>query len=108
MGITIGLEKLNLEGVFEVILGKVDVVHGKPHPEVYLTAVQRLGLPREQCIVFEDSKAGIQSARNAGMPVVGIASGHTREELLHEGVALAVNDFRELDLEQVNKLINRD
>jgi len=108
LNITLGLEKLNLEGVFEVILGKVDVVHGKPHPEVYLTALQRLGLPREQCIVFEDSKAGIQSARSAGIPVVGIASGHTREELLHEGVSLAVNDFRELDLEQVCGLIKNE
>jgi len=101
LNITMGLEKLNLEGVFEVILGKEDVVHGKPHPEVYLSAAERLALPLEHCIVFEDSKAGIQSARSAGMPVVGIASGHTREELLKEGVALAVDDFRELDLEQV-------
>jgi len=81
------------------------VVHGKPHPEVYLSAAERLGLPGEQCIVFEDSKAGIQSALAAGMTVVGIASGHTREELLREGVALAADDFRELDLEQVCGLI---
>jgi len=108
LNIELGLEKLKLEGVFDVILGKVDVVHGKPHPEVYLAAVQRLGLPREQCIVFEDSKAGIQSARNAGLPVVGIASGHSQEILLQEGVSLAVNDFQKLTLEQVISLIKKD
>lgn len=106
LNIELGLEKLKLEGVFEVVVGKVDVVHGKPHPEVYLTTAERLGLPIEHCIVFEDSKAGIQSARNAGMPVVGIASGHSKEELLEEGVSLAVDDFTDLNLESVLKLIN--
>ncbi len=105
LNIKLGLEKLKLEGIFEVILGKEDVVNGKPHPEVYLSAAERLGLPGEQCIVFEDSKAGIQSAHAAGMTVVGIASGHSREVLLQEGVAMAVDDFRELDLEQVCGLI---
>lgn len=105
LNIELGLEKLKLEGVFEVVIGKVDVVNGKPHPEVYLTTVERLGLPLERCIVFEDSKAGIQSALSAGMPVVGIASGHSKEELLKEGVSLAVDDFRDLSLEQVTALI---
>lgn len=103
--IELGLEKLKLEGVFEVIVGKVDVVHGKPDPEVYLTTVERLGLPIEQCIVFEDSIVGIQSARKAGIHVVGIASGHSKEELLEEGVSLVVNDFTDLSLEQVTSLI---
>ena len=107
LNIELGLEKLKLEGIFEVVIGKVDVVHGKPHPEVYLTTVERLGLPIKNCIVFEDSKAGIQSALKAGMPVVGIASGHSKEELLEEGVNLAVNDFTDLSLEQVTTLINK-
>ncbi len=105
LNIELGLEKLKLEGVFEVVVGKVDVVHGKPDPEVYLTTVERLGLPVENCIVFEDSKAGIQSALGAGMPVVGIASGHSREELLKEGVSLAVDDFTGLTPGQVTSLI---
>ncbi len=106
LNIELGLEKLKLEGVFEVVVGKVDVVHGKPDPEVYLTTVERLGLPVENCIVFEDSKAGIQSALGAGMPVVGIASGHSREELLKEGVSLAVDDFTGLTPGQVTSLIS--
>jgi HAD superfamily hydrolase (TIGR01509 family) len=107
LNIELGLEKLKLEGIFEVVIGKVDVVHGKPHPEVYLTTVERLGIPIEKCIVFEDSKAGIQSARSAGMPVVGIASGHSKEELLQEGVSLAVDNFTDLSLEQVTALIKQ-
>lgn len=107
LNIELGLEKLMLEGVFEVVVGKVDVTHGKPHPEVYLTTVERLGLPLEHCIVFEDSKAGIESALGAGLPVVGIASSHSKEVLLKEGVSLAVDDFTHLKLEQVTALIRK-
>jgi beta-phosphoglucomutase len=105
LNIELGLQRLNLENTFESIVGKVDVMHGKPHPEVYLTTLERLGLPPECCIVFEDSRAGIQSARNAGIQVVGIASGHSKEELLEEGVSMAVDDFVDLDLERVLALI---
>jgi HAD superfamily hydrolase (TIGR01509 family) len=108
LNIKLGLEKLGLEGVFEAIVGKADVIHGKPHPEVYLTTVERLGLTVDRCLVFEDSKAGIRSALNAGMPVVGIASGHSKKELLAEGVSLAVDDFSELKLEQLIRLINKN
>lgn len=104
LNIELGLEKLKLEGIFEVIVGKVDVSNGKPHPEVYLTALKRLDIPKENCIVFEDSKAGIQSAMSAGLPVVGIASGHSKDELLEEGVSLAVDDFSDLDLDDVLSL----
>lgn len=105
LNIELGLQRLNLENRFESIVGKVDVTHGKPHPEVYLTTLERLGLPPECCIVFEDSRAGIQSAINAGIKVVGIASGHSKEELLEEGVSMAVDDFVGLDIERILALI---
>jgi beta-phosphoglucomutase len=105
LNIELGLEKLKLENTFEHIVGKVDVSHGKPHPEVYLTSLSLLGIAAENCIVFEDSKAGIQSARSAGIQVVGIASGHSREELLDEGVSMVVDDFTGLDPDKVLALI---
>lgn len=108
LNIELGLEKLKLENTFEHIIGKVDVTHGKPHPEVYLRALKLLGMPAESCVVFEDSRAGIQAALGAGIPVVGIASGHSRKDLLKEGVALAVDDFMGLELENILSLINRN
>jgi beta-phosphoglucomutase len=105
LNIELGLEKLKLENTFEHIVGKVDVSHGKPHPEVYLTSLSLLGIAAENCIVFEDSKAGIQSARSAGIQVVGIASGHSREELLDEGVSMVVDDFTGLSPDKVLALI---
>ena len=106
LNIELGLQKLKLEDSFEHIIGKVDVTHGKPHPEVYLRALELLGLPSERCVVFEDSKAGIQSARSAGIQVVGIASGHSREELLNEGVSMVADDFTKLELKEVLALIS--
>ncbi len=105
LNIELGLEKLKLENTFEHIVGKVDVSHGKPHPEVYLTTLKLLGMTAENCVVFEDSKAGIQSARSAGIQVVGIASGHSREELLDEGVSMVVDDFTGLNPDKVLALI---
>jgi len=108
LNIEIGLQKLKLENTFKHIVGKVDVRHGKPHPEVYLRSMELLEIAAENCVVFEDSKAGIQSARNAGIKVVGIASGHSREELLDEGVSMAVDDFVGLKLVRVLDLIRKN
>ncbi len=108
LNIELGLQKLKLENTFEHIVGKVDVTHGKPHPEVYLRSLELLGMAAENCVVFEDSKAGIQSARAAGIQVVGIASGHSKEDLLEEGVSLAVDDFTGLEPEQILTLIRKN
>ncbi len=108
LNIELGLQKLKLENTFEHIVGKVDVTHGKPDPEVYLRSLELLGMAAENCVVFEDSKAGIQSARAAGIKVVGIASGHSKEDLLEEGVSLAVDDFTGLEPEQILTLIRKN
>jgi HAD superfamily hydrolase (TIGR01509 family) len=108
LNIELGLQKLKLENTFKHIVGKVDVSHGKPHPEVYLRSLELLGMAAENCIVFEDSKAGIQSARSAGIKVVGIASGHSKEELLKEGVSMVVDDFIGMELDQILSLIRKN
>jgi beta-phosphoglucomutase len=108
LNIEIGLRKLKLEETFDPIVGKVDVTHGKPHPEVYLTTLERMGMAAENCMVFEDSIPGIQSARSAGIRVVGVASGHSRQELLEEGASMVVDDFRGLRLEQVMALFGQN
>lgn len=49
-----------------------EVSAGKPDPEIYLTAAARLGVDAQQCLVFEDSQAGMLAARDAGCRVVGL------------------------------------
>lgn len=57
---------------FDVIVAAEDVVNGKPAPDVFLKAAERLGVPPARCIVVEDSPAGILAAKRAGMLSVGV------------------------------------
>jgi mannitol-1-/sugar-/sorbitol-6-phosphatase len=57
-----------------VLVGADDVRRGKPDPEGYLTAAQRLGFAPENCLVVEDTPAGIESGRAGGMQVIGITT----------------------------------
>lgn len=80
-----------IEGAFEVIVAAEDCAVGKPDPAIYLLTLRRLNERRPRrmpltpgdCIVIEDSKAGIRSARAAGMRVIGLATtydaGHLTE-----------------------------
>ena len=68
------LKKLQVAGLPlpPILVTADDVLQGKPHPAPYLKAAQWLGIEPEQCLVFEDAKAGIDSGVKAGMPVVQI------------------------------------
>lgn len=56
-----------------VLITAEKVVEGKPAPEGYLKAAEALGLKPQECVVLEDSPAGIEAARRAGMTVIGVA-----------------------------------
>ena len=59
-----------------VLVTADDVAQGKPHPEPFLRAAELLGVPPEDCLVIEDSPAGIHAGKKAGMPVVAVATSH--------------------------------
>ena len=99
------MEKTNLRPFFHVILDQTDVSKGKPDPEVYLKTMKRLEAKKEECIVFEDSRVGIRAALEAGIKVVGVSTGHNQEELHEAGVSMVIDDFRNLDPEDVLWLI---
>jgi len=69
---------------------------GKPTPDIFLAAAQRLGVAPEDCIVFEDAPLGIEAARRAGMRAVAVCTGHSAEELAGPHVLTAVRDYTEL------------
>lgn len=64
------LEANDLERLFEVIITPKLVKRGKPAPDMFLLAAERLGLAPEECVVFEDGESGMQAARAAGMAAV--------------------------------------
>ncbi len=66
-------------GVFHVIIDGDSVKKSKPDPEPYLMAVEKLGLPKEECIVIENAPLGIHSAKSAGLKVIAIPTYLGRE-----------------------------
>lgn len=66
---------LGFETLIETYVGAEDVRAGKPDPEVFLTAAARLEVEPGRCVVVEDAAAGVEAARRAGMPSVGVGPG---------------------------------
>lgn len=89
------LTHTHTEKFFDVILHDTFVTKGKPDPEIYTKACAALKLPPAQCVVFEDSLAGVQAGKAAGCKVVGITTTHTAEEL--SAVDTVIDDFQGLD-----------
>ena len=97
------LNKLKIENLFSQILGAEDYPHSKPAPDGYLKAIHLLGKTPAQTLVFEDSKAGISSARTAGAWVVAVtAANHFNQDT---GEAhLQIPDFKGVTSEWVKAL----
>jgi len=66
------LRATNLVALFDTVVTIEDVGHAKPAPDLFLEAARRLGVPPAQCLVFEDSREGLEAARRAGMRVVDV------------------------------------
>jgi beta-phosphoglucomutase family hydrolase len=81
--ITTTLEVLALEEYFSAIVTAEDVKRGKPDPEVFLTAAQRIDVEPSHAVVFEDALVGIAAAQAAGMRVVAVSTTEPKDRLAH-------------------------
>ncbi|MBN1972189.1 MAG: HAD family phosphatase [Sedimentisphaerales bacterium] len=75
------MDKLKIEKFFKTIVSMKDVTRGKPAPDTFLLAAKNLSLKPENCIVIEDSLAGIEAAKAAQMSIVALTTTRRREEL---------------------------
>jgi beta-phosphoglucomutase family hydrolase len=89
------LQAARLAAYFRVVVDGHQVVRPKPYPDIYLRAAELLEIEPLNCVVFEDSAAGIQAARGAGMSVVGVRTTH--DEL--PDVDLEIENFNTPELE---------
>lgn len=93
------LDTLDLRALLPVVVGAADVERGKPDPDIFLKAAQRLGVAPADCIVFEDAPAGIEAARRAGMTCVVLTTTLSRDAVAQlpdrEHVRLVVDDFHD-------------
>ncbi len=94
------LDKVALTNKFHAIVDGTNVSKAKPDPEVFLIGAKELGVASEDCIVFEDSVAGIQAANIANMTSIGIGDA----SVLHEADYI-FNDFTEIKEEFINTLV---
>jgi beta-phosphoglucomutase-like phosphatase (HAD superfamily) len=84
----------------------MDVTRGKPDPQVFLLAAERLGVVPSRCVVIEDAQPGIAAAQAAGMAAVGLVStGRTRKELA--AADLVVDSLADISPQVLGALINR-
>jgi len=97
------LKKINLYEKFDVIVDGTDVSKAKPDPEVFLIAAKKLNTEPENCVVFEDSVAGIQAANIGNMTSIGIGD----EKILGEANHV-FNDFTEIEIEFLEKLLRKE
>jgi beta-phosphoglucomutase len=70
------MDTLHIQHYFGAMIAAEDVTHGKPDPEVYLAAANRLGVMPSHCIVIEDAPAGVQGAHSGGMACIGVLTSH--------------------------------
>jgi HAD superfamily hydrolase (TIGR01509 family) len=79
---------------FRAIVSSEDVAHGKPAPDIFLRAAELLGAAPAECVVIEDSAAGVTAGRAAGMTVIGITNSLPPEKLAH--AHHVVSDYDEI------------
>ena len=87
------LRSLGLEGVFEAVVAEEDAPKGKPDPQGFLLAAEKLGVAPPECVVIEDAPGGLEAAKRAGMRCIGLASSRPREALT--GADLVVDSLAE-------------
>lgn len=73
-----------------------EIQNGKPDPEGFLHAAAQLGVAPEECIVFEDTRPGIEAGLSAGMQVVGLLTTCSSQQLRHRPL---IGDFRDVEIQ---------
>ena len=75
------LEGLKIKPYFNAVVSSKDVTRGKPDPQIFLTAAQRLDLPVNRCVVIEDAPAGIEAAHRAEMKVIALTTSYSADRI---------------------------
>ena len=95
------LRKLALTARFEVVCSAIHEKLGKPDPAVYLTTCRKLGIDPGRAVAFEDSPAGVRSARAAGLTVVAVPHVDIRHHPVYELADRVLDSLLDFRLEQL-------
>jgi beta-phosphoglucomutase len=96
------LSHVPIRNDFDIIIDGSQVSKSKPNPQIFLKAAKDLNTRPEDCVVFEDSIAGIKAANAAGMKVVGITTGNTADKL--QPSDLIISDYTDINFNKMAAL----
>jgi beta-phosphoglucomutase-like phosphatase (HAD superfamily) len=97
------IEVLGLHDVFQATVSAEEVAHGKPAPDVFLRAAEKVGVPPARCVVVEDAAVGVEAGRRGGMRTIGIEGGHSDGPLPADVVTRSMAD---LPLDTFDRLLS--
>lgn len=95
---------LGIDNYFQAIVWGREVMEGKPSPQGFLLAAQKLGIEPGNCIVIEDAVAGVAAAKSAGMKCLAVTTTHPKENLKEADLILGT--LEEVDLDDLEKLFD--
>jgi len=85
--------------------GAEDVTRGKPNPDVFLKAAEKIECEPANCLVIEDAHIGIEAALAAGMKAIAVTTTHPAESFSDAGMDLIVDSLTEVDAEVISKIL---
>ena len=98
------IKYINIEKSIDFIIASNDCIHGKPNTEPYKKAIQKYNINNNKCIIFEDSKSGILSAKGVNPKLlIGIETIYSKKEFENFGIKLSIKNFCNFN---INDLIN--
>jgi len=83
-----------------------EVKNGKPAPDTFIIAAEKLGLAVDRCVVVEDATAGVEAGKSAGMKVVAVTTTRKREEL--QSADLVIDSMKDLNAYSFKKLLDEE
>jgi len=95
------------EPFFPVVVSMEDIERGKPDPQVFQVAAERLKMPATRCVVVEDAVAGVEAAKAGGMKCIAVrfAGQHTGSALAKAGADLVVASLEEVTIDMVRGVL---
>jgi beta-phosphoglucomutase len=101
------LRLTGIERFLSAVVSAEDTTRGKPDPQVFLVAAQRLGVEPRRCLVFEDAPAGVAAAKAGGMKCIAVrfAGHHSADKLAQAGGDRVVASLEEVSAEEVLRLL---
>jgi beta-phosphoglucomutase family hydrolase len=99
------LNDLNIKDYFQAIVYGREVSEGKPSPQVFLLASQKLGTLPQNCIVIEDAPAGIAGAKRAGMYCIGVTNSHPPDKLFEADIV--IDSLQKIGINELETLFSK-